>query len=336
MFDVHRGAMHSAYQTARAHFLAHREELIAVEKLLHETVFGILSEHVEAFRKDYDEASFLYPFWQNYPPEERGRAPRGDQFPWIEVGEHSIGCKLARYLGEHFKLRDVGLPAGTDQRFVVQSKEIKERLHISDAAMLFIDIKSVGPRDDFKHTVLSPFQVSGDGWWEDVEVGVKNTPLTAQGSRSSHEFHCALPPLYVLSDGTVVPCVSLFLKPVYQMLSLNEEVRLELAVAQGTTDEPPDDDPLPRTEHGDEASKQVGKILAKGQPLRRFTLATLPNGLLLAGETGYLRRFPGLFFPGKDDTTVKAKNRRARISFQILEAIALWRVSSLAVPTSDP
>jgi hypothetical protein len=199
--------------------------------------------------------------------------------------------------------------------------------------MFFIDIKSVGPRDDADHTVLSPFQVSGDGVWDDIAIGVKNSPVIAQGAFKSHEFYCALPPLYVLSDGTVAPSISLFLKPVYRMLSVSEKEDIEtvIDVATARVNEMPNVIPIPRTASGDEASKRLGEILAKGQPLQRLTLATLPNGLLLCKPGGYLQRHPKLFFPGKDDKTIKAKNRRARISFEVLRTIDPWRVESIKV-----
>src|ERR1019366_1881638 len=73
---------------------------------------------------EFNEASYLYPFWQNYPPDKRGRAPKGDQFPWIEVGEHSLGAKLSRYLADSFSISDYGLHTGADQRLFLRSKAI--------------------------------------------------------------------------------------------------------------------------------------------------------------------------------------------------------------------
>jgi hypothetical protein len=45
-----------------------------------------------------------------------------DQYPWLEVGEHTIGAKLPRLLVNSFDVRDTGIPTGADQRFVISSK----------------------------------------------------------------------------------------------------------------------------------------------------------------------------------------------------------------------
>lgn len=120
MFNAHRSQMFAAYNKARDYFIRNWGELVEIEKYTHSLIKQAVVENLHEIRRDYDEASFLYPFWQNYPPEERGRSPRGDQFPWIEVGEHSVGFKLARILSNRATIREIGLPSGTDQRFVLQ------------------------------------------------------------------------------------------------------------------------------------------------------------------------------------------------------------------------
>ncbi|HHH2235145.1 TPA: BglI family type II restriction endonuclease, partial [Yersinia enterocolitica] len=242
-------------------------------------------------QSDYNEASFLYPFWQNYPPDNRGRQPRGDQYPWIEVGEHSVGRKLSRHLAEHFFVKDIGVPTGADERFLISSKEI---LNYSggmyENVFLSIDIKSVGPRDDAHHAVMSHNQISGDGCWDNIEKGVYNTPLVARGIRAYHDFHCSLPPLYVLSDRTVAPVITIVVKPVYEMYSLYPTANYQ-----------------------------------SGQPLKRISLASIPNGLLLNVNPNYLGLYPGLFYPGKDDKGKSPLKVRARVDFNILQKIASWR-----------
>lgn len=244
--------------------------------------------------RDYNEASYLYPFWKNYPPEERGRQPKGDQFPWIEVGEHSIGRKLSRLLSADFEIRDAGLPVGPDERLLLGSKEIRARLkQLTRWAWLFCDIKSVGPRDEAPHAVMSHNQISGDGLWKNPADGVKNTILRATGMRSSHDFHCTVPPLFVLSDGIVAPVVHLVIKPIYRMLSLSTS----------------------------------GK--ESGQPIREIVIVTIPNGLLLAYGPSYLKEYPSLFFPGKDDKKKDFRKLRARVSFEVLQSIADWRLQRI-------
>lgn len=292
MFNAHRPQMFVAYNKARDYFIQNWNELVEIEKYTHSLIKQAVIENLSEIRRDYDEASFLHPFWQNYPPEERGRSPRGDQFPWIEVGEHSVGFKLTRILSSRVAIREIGLPSGTDQRFILQSKELGERCKITNQAMLFVDVKSVGPRDDADHTVLSTYQVSGDGIWKSPKAGVKNSVMTARGSVAAHAFHCALPPIYVLSDYTIAPTVSVFIKPVYRMLALD------------------------------------GKNQT-GQPLQRITIVTLPNGLLLSKRPGYLEKYPELFYPGKDDKSKAETKLRARVSFEILRKIEPWRVETI-------
>lgn len=324
--------MFDAYNRHRTEFIKKPELLIRLEEFIHKEIRQLLKKNIPEIQCDYDEASFLFPFWQNYPPEERGRSPRGDQFPWIEVGEHSVGCKLARYLGSKFAVREIGLPAGTDQRFLLRSEKIKEILLFTDAAMLFVDIKSVGPRDDFDHTVLSPYQVSGDGLWKHPDKGVLNSVAVAKGGRASHPFHCALPPLYVLSDGCVAPTVSVFVKPVYEMLS-ERSVAAKRAKLFGKLESKKESgEVLTKTEKPlERITPEAEKLYAIGQPLLRITLITLPNGLLLTSNPNYSKKFPSLFYPGKDDKTKTEKKLRARISFPLLREIAEWRVEQISV-----
>lgn len=296
MFRIHTKNQFEKYKKARDFFLKNPGVLTELEKHCSDKIFEILQTHQLEMVRDYNEASFLYPFWKNYPPDERGRQPRGDQFPWIEVGEHAIGVKIARVITSFFgEVRDTGLPTGPDQRFVVSDPMIEQITQgLTSHVWLMIDIKSVGPRDDFSHTVMSHNQVSGDGAWKKEDEGIKNKILKATGSRSNHDFYPTLPPLYVLSDGTVVPTILLAIKPIYKMLALDGN----------------------------------GEI---GQPLVRMELITIPNGLLLLEKPNYLRKYPGLFYPGKDDKEKNPLKVRARVSFPILKTIADWRVRTIEI-----
>lgn len=296
MFDIHRKNQFVAYSAARAHLVKNPNTLIRLEKFFADFIYSILSTGLREIIHDYNEASHLYPFWQNYPPDARGRQPRGDQYPWIEVGEHVIGDKLLRLLQQDFHIRDTGLPAGPDKRFVLKSPEILEVSNdFTDSAWLFIDIKSTGPRDDFEHAVMSHNQISGNGLWYNVLDGVRNSVMHATGKRVTREFHCSIPPIYVLSDGTLTPTVIVAIKPVYDMLSLQQ----------------------PSTENG--------------QPLKKIVVVTIPNGLLLTENPNYLAIYPKLLFPGKDDKQKNPLKIRARISFNVLQNIASWRVRQLVV-----
>lgn len=298
MINIHQDKQFRTYNAARTHFISNYSELVELERVLTNHLFSIISTNIDSIKNDYNEASYLYPFWKNYPPEDRGRQPIKDQHPWIEVGEHALGSKLPRLLEQAYSVRDTGLPTGADQRFVLSDERIKAATAgYTNSAWLFVDIKSIGPRDDQDHTVMSHNQVSGDGVWVSATEGIKNSVLTASGARASHDFHASLPPIYVLSDGTVAPLVMIALKPVYKM--------------------------LPAKTAGDRND---------GQPLERIDIACIPNGLLLTQTPNYLRTHNGLLFPGKDDKSKDPRKLRARVSFELLKRIAPWRVQTIRAP----
>lgn len=294
MFNTYRQKQYKVYNRSRQVLINKPEILINLEKYLSEYILRLLKNNLSEIKKDYNEASAIYPFWQNYPPDDRGRQPRGDQYPWIEVGEHSVGVRIARKIGDDFRIRDVGLPSGPDQRFVLGSKDIaKITQGLTDSAWLMIDIKSVGPRDDFDHTVMSHNQISGNGTWNNLNGGIKNDVIYARGARTKHPFYPALSPIYVLSNGTVAPTITVALKPVYKMLSEGNR-------------------------------KSDG-----GQTLSHIDIVSIPNGLLLLEKPGYIKKSPHLFYPGKDDKGKNPYKVRCRVSFPLLRKIDQWRVKSL-------
>jgi hypothetical protein len=287
MFNKYREQQFNRYNEARTFFVNNAESLIQIERFCMELLSNFIIKNHDEIQRDYNEASFLYPFWQNYPPEDRGRQPKGDQFPWIEVGEHVFCPKLSRFFASSFRVRDTGIPTGPDDRYIISDEKIRSVLKITDVLWLFIDIKSVGPRDDQDHAVMSHNQISGNGKWTEKDFGIINDTMVAKGQRVSHPFHCAIPPLFVLSDGTVAPVIHIVLKPVYRMLGLEGE--------------------------------------EKGQPLGRVSLVSIPNGILLTENPNYLQIYPGLLFPGKDDKEKDPRKVRARVSFEMLRRIAAWR-----------
>jgi hypothetical protein len=300
VINLYRQQQFQLYNSARNYFIARPNALIELERFLTNHIVSLVQSNLAEIKNDYNEASYLYPFWENYPPEDRGRQPIMDQYPWLEVGEHAIGAKLPRLLVNSFDVRDTGIPTGADQRFVISSKNILEATQgFTNSAWLFIDIKSVGPRDDQDHTVMSHNQVSGDGTWENSQAGVRNSILQAIGARASHDFHASIPPIYVLSDGTIAPVVIIALKPVYQMLQANHS-----------------------------------NIRNNGQPLERIDVACIPNGLLLTQNPNYLNTYRGILFPGKDDKSKDPRKLRVRVSFSLLKEIHPWRVESILV--ADP
>ncbi|MCM1117899.1 MAG: BglI family type II restriction endonuclease [bacterium] len=297
MYYRKREQLFHSYNKARDHFTAHPDQLIKLEKYCTELVNNIIQDNYSEIEADYNEATYLNAFWAKYPPDDRGRQPVGDQIPWIEVGEHAIGHKLSRIIGSSYRVSEIGLPSGADNRFVLYSDEISDITDgFTNCALFFLDIKSVGPRDNFDHTVISPYQVSGDGIWNNPNEDMENTTMYAQGKIAAHEFYPAISPIYPLTRGDTAPTIHLFVKPVYRMLSL--------------------------------ASDGL-----RGQPLESIKNICVPNGLLLSENPGYLNKYPGLFFPGKDDKAKAPRKIRVRVSFKILREIAPWRVTEF--PRTD-
>jgi len=296
MFNKYRKIQFEIYNKARQYFIDNYEQLINLEKYISDTVYDVIKQNLGDITQDFNECSYLYPFWQNYPPEKRGRQPRGDQYPWLEVGEHVFSSKLPRLLNNNFRIRDVGSPTGADLRLVVSNDDMKGITKgFTEYCWLLLDIKSVGPRDDQEHTVMSHNQISGNGKWETLTSGVKNNVMKATGRLVTHDFHSSASPIYVLSDGSICPVIHIVVKPVYGMLTL---------------DNPKND---------------------AGQPLRRITVIAIPNGLLLEEKPNYLRKYPSFLFPGNDDKTKDPLPVRCRVSFPILVSIADWRVRDIHV-----
>lgn len=295
MFTQYAEAQFAAYNKALAFFRQNPQRLIEAEKFVMDEIIHFMDIHQPEIKRDYDEASYLYSFWKNYAPSDRGRASVGDQYPWSEVGEQVFGNKLQRHFNANFSVKDSGLPSGADDRCIISSERIRQILGITDSVWVFVDIKSEGPRDDYDNAVMSPYQISGSGNWEKVEDGMKNNPIMAKGLRATHPFYCSLSPIYVLSDGTVAPLLTFAIKPVYEML------------------------------------KESGTGKNGGQPLASIKLACIPNGVLLTKSPNYNKLYPRLFFPGKDDQNKDKRKMRARISFSLLKEIADWRIKEISV-----
>lgn len=294
MFTQYAKEQHTAYLKAVDFYKKDPQRLIEVEKFVMDEILHFINLHQPEIKRDYDEASYLYSFWKNYPPLDRGRAPVGDQYPWIEVGEQVFGNKLQRHFNANFSVKDSGLPSGADDRCVISSERIRQILGNTDSVWVFIDIKSTGPRDDFDHAVMSPYQISGSGNWTTILSGVKNNAMKAKGRMVTHNFYCSLSPIYVLSDGTVAPLLTFVIKPVYEMIK-------------------------------DEKDKTIG------QPLAKIKVASIPNGILLTKNPNYNKLYSGLFFPGKDDQSKDKRKMRARISFSLLKNINDWRICEINV-----
>jgi len=133
MFTEFITSQFTEYHNAVDYFCRHPECLIDIERFVMREIEHFIDLKLPEITRDYNEASYLYPFWKNYPPLERGRAPVGDQYPWIEVGEQVFGNKLARHFASNFRVKDSGLPSGSDDRCVIASERIRQILHITDS-----------------------------------------------------------------------------------------------------------------------------------------------------------------------------------------------------------
>jgi hypothetical protein len=294
MYEQFRSSQLAIYNEKRQFLIDNPNLLIELEKYISNKIVEILKTNLVSIQEDYNEASYLYPFWQNYPPDDRGRKPRGDQFPWIEIGEHVLGSKLPRLISKDFIIKDYGIPTGPDARFILKSDSISRLTkELTDSCWVFIDIKSVGPRDDADHAVMSHNQISGDGKWEALEKGIINNLINAKGKRVSHSFYCAIPPIYISSKNEILPVVEIVIKPVYRMI--------------------------------------MDKTKCIGQPLKRIDVVTIPNGILLFYGPEYLKKYPHLFFPGKDDKSKEVNKSRAHVSFSDLRKIDRWRVQTIVL-----
>ena len=110
MFYEKRNLLFHNYNRARDYFISCPNQLIDLEQYCAELVNNIIMENYDEIEANYNESSYLNAFWAKYPPDDRGRQPVGDQIPWIEVGEHSIGHKLSRIIGTLYRVSEIGLP----------------------------------------------------------------------------------------------------------------------------------------------------------------------------------------------------------------------------------
>ena len=191
------------YFAIRTQLLRHQESIVATERRYMDFLVGVTLAAAERLESDFGRANDLLPFWNNYPPKQRGRAPTGTSIPWSEVGEKSLSSNLLRVVTEKDPtITFPGLPFGGDVRFATSD------------ALIHFDVKLTGPNDNANEVVAPPQQISGDG--ADWQNGILNTIFPVTGARARMNFHPKLPPFYVL-DGSLRLCLTYFLKAVYKV-----------------------------------------------------------------------------------------------------------------------
>jgi len=186
------------------------KELLQLEKDTTELLINKITEIASFIKEDFDKATELMPFWERYAPVQRGHKPRGEAFPWGEVGEKVIEGHLYSLMPNIFEnVRFVGVPYGHDIRFMTNN------------AFVHIDAKSTGPTDNTEEVVSSPNQVTGNGKLDD-DGKVYNEMAEMKGPQVTREFQPELAPFYII-DNQVIPTLTYYLKIVYSVKSLGEQ-----------------------------------------------------------------------------------------------------------------
>lgn len=202
------------YFEYRQELLSNPDELIKLEKdfteiLLNEVILPI-SDNIH---KDFSiRPQQLVPFWKNYPPEQRGRQPKGTSIPWLELGEKTTSSNIIGQLAKVFPdITYAGLPTGGDIRFTTGNFYIH------------LDIKLTGPNDNPNEVVVPPNQVSGDGEiWNDGVLNNSHPIVYLTSSKKgqvNYNFQPKLPPIYILDNQPLI-CLTFFLETVYEVESL--------------------------------------------------------------------------------------------------------------------
>lgn len=199
-----------AYRMFRSQLLSdYHARILGVEQEYTSLLTQVTLSAAKEIQKDFSDSFELKPFWFNYAPRQRGRLPTGTAIPWGELGEKTIITRIIRSLiQEKPCVHHPGLPIGGDFRFATED------------ALVHFDVKLTGPNDNPNEIVASSYQISGDGnTWND---GVLNTSFQVEGKRSSMVFQPQLAPFYVL-QGTVLVCLTFFLKAVYTVHDLGNQ-----------------------------------------------------------------------------------------------------------------
>jgi hypothetical protein len=198
------------YFAARTKLLSqYQSVIIGIEYKYTQFLTEVILATVANIYTDFCLAKDLRPFWVNYPPLQRGRAPSGTSIPWGEVGEKTISARLINEIASKKpSISYPGLPLGGDIRFATED------------AYIHFDLKLTGPNDNAHEIVASPHQIAGDGrYWED---GVVNSLIIVRGKRAKMEFQPELPPFYIL-DTRILLCLTYFLKVVYTVQDLGDQ-----------------------------------------------------------------------------------------------------------------
>lgn len=199
------------YLQARASLMLDSgRSLIELERQTTDTLMDLLFNCATQIKNDFDQTSELNQFWEKYAPVQRGHMPRGEAFPWGEVGEKVIEGYLYSRIASYFSdVRFVGAPYGHDIRFTTNN------------SFIHIDAKSTGPTDNTNEVVSSPNQVTGNGLIDGSGL-VYNDFVDMTGPRVTQQFRPELSPFYII-NGRVLPTLTYYIKIVYNVVSLGKQ-----------------------------------------------------------------------------------------------------------------
>lgn len=197
----------SEYNAARNHIISRNSDFIIQEEIRVKDIIinRLLSRYLD-IKNDFDNAYQTKEYWEAYAPMQRGYKPRGEAYPWGEVGEKVIEGHLYSSLNEIFEnIRFPGIPYGHDIRFATQN------------SFIHIDVKSTGPNDNPDEVVSSPNQVTGDGVISDQGF-ICNNFVDMRGPKITRKFRPELAPFY-LFDNKIIPVLTYYIKVVYDVIS---------------------------------------------------------------------------------------------------------------------
>lgn len=201
----------SEYNTARDYLIRSNSELILEEEYkATNTLSRLLLDNINNIKSDFDGAGITKRYWELYAPIQRGFKPRGEAYPWGEVGEKVIEGHVYSQLKNYFDFISFpGMPYGHDIRF------------FNGTSVIHIDVKSTGPTDDVNEVVSSPNQVTGNGKIHDSGL-IYNDFVDMKGPRITRQFRPELSPFYLI-DNKIIPVLTFYIKAVYNVHFLGDQ-----------------------------------------------------------------------------------------------------------------
>lgn len=81
MFKQFINEQYSSYHNSVDYYKNNPNCLIDIEHFVMNEILHFIDLQLPEIKRDYNEASYLYSFWKNYTPLDRGKSPIGDQYP---------------------------------------------------------------------------------------------------------------------------------------------------------------------------------------------------------------------------------------------------------------